>query len=352
VDLAKRHGMHEHALRAYTWTICDCIEERDYAGAGKVLVEALEYASSRDADTFANYLRGWRARMWLEQGRWSEAQSEAEAVLRVQGTSQVERIPSLAVLGTLHARMGREAEADALLDEALRIAVATGELQRLVPVASARAEAAWLRGDLARARAEAARVYSQALASGNGWDIGELACWLVRAGGLEEPAEKAAGPFALDLARDWRGASAAWETLRCPYEQALSLAVGDEAAQRRALGMLESLRAAPAAGLVRRRLRAQGARGLPRGPYAATRRNPALLTGRQLEVLALLSGGSSNAEIARRLFLSTRTIDHHVSAILSKLGVRTRAEAAAKARTFDLVPPGAAATEPVRPLHS
>jgi DNA-binding NarL/FixJ family response regulator len=101
------------------------------------------------------------------------------------------------------------------------------------------------------------------------------------------------------------------------------------------LAQLDALGAAPAAAWTRRRLRERGQTQIPRGPQAGTRANPAGLTGRQLEILRLLSMGLTNAEIAARLVLSVRTVDHHVSAVLAKLGVATRAEAAAAARTLD-----------------
>jgi DNA-binding NarL/FixJ family response regulator len=142
---------------------------------------------------------------------------------------------------------------------------------------------------------------------------------------------RATGPFALDAAGRWREASAEWERRGCPYERALALADGNDEARRDALAALDELGAVAAAALVRRRLQERGARGVPRGPRASTRANPVGLTNRQLSVLELLREGLSNQEIAARLYLSTRTVDHHVSAILRKLDARTRTEAASRA---------------------
>ena len=174
---------------------------------------------------------------------------------------------------------------------------------------------------------------------------GELLRYLARAGLPAEPFEALpAGATAAGLRGDWRAAAAAWRRAGDPYETALELGRGRRRARApTALRTLERLGAdARRRGLARERLRELGAR-VPRGPRAATRANPAGLTARQLAVLELLREGLTNAEIAERLVLSVRTVDHHVAAILCKLGVRSRRDAAAAAETLGVGRPRASA---------
>jgi len=138
---------------------------------------------------------------------------------------------------------------------------------------------------------------------------------------------------ALQIQGDWRGAAAEYERLGCPYQAALACYEGDDPeAMLAALEALDKLEARPAAARLRRRLSELGVRAIPRGPRAARREHPFDLTSREQEVLNALSLGLSNGEIAARLFVSPKTVDHHVSAILNKLGVRSRGAAVAKAQ--------------------
>jgi DNA-binding NarL/FixJ family response regulator len=139
-------------------------------------------------------------------------------------------------------------------------------------------------------------------------------------------------PYARAIAGDWRGAARAWAALGFPYESADALAnADDDAARVEALAAFDAFGAARAASNLRRRMRADGVRRIPRGPRPASRAGPAGLTPRQVEVLELIASGATNAEIAAALVIAPKTVDHHVSAVLAKLGVTSRREAGAAA---------------------
>jgi len=299
--------------------------------AERYLDEGIAFAHERDVDRLHHYMLAWRALVDMYRGRWREAEARAADVLARGAGMSTHRVMALVALGRVRARRG-DAAAASLLDEALALAERSGTLQRIAPVRAARAEAAWLAGDLAGAAHEASAALPLAQDKSHPWFVGELAQWLWRTGSIPELRVACAAPYAHALAGDWRAAAQAWLELGCPYEAACALADGDAAGTQRALATFDSLGAAPMAERVRAALREAGVTAVPRGPRATTRAHPAGLTAREAEVLALLAAGLANAAIARRLSRSPRTVEHHLAAILGKLGAQTRTEAVALAR--------------------
>ena len=313
------------------------VESRRHAAACRYLEEGIALCSERGFELFRLYLLPQRARLELDQGQWSEAAESAAMVLRIPRTSTTPRILALTVLALVRARRG-DPEVWPLLDEAWALAEPTNELPRLGPVAAARAEAAWLDGRPEVIAVETEAAFELALLRQVPWLAGELACWRRRAGLTERLGVEVPEPYGLELAGDRVAAAEAWTRLDCPYDAALALAHADAPeALRSALDQFNRVEARPAAAIVTRRLRELGVRRLPRGPRAATRANVAGLTPRELEVLPLVVEGLRNSEIAARLFVSEKTVDHHVSAILRKLGVQTRGQAGAEAVRLGLV---------------
>jgi DNA-binding CsgD family transcriptional regulator len=328
--LALANNFQEHAARAFTNLAAMALRLRNYKRAMRDLDSCIAYTTEHDLLAAKLYMMAWRARAHFEQGEWEKVADDVDSVLRVDRVSAITRISALAVLGHLRVRRG-DPHADRILSEARELALQTRELQRVVPVASARVESAWLKGDLEAVIREARFVLEMAKGREDPWLYGEFASWIWRAGGAIKICEDIAAPYALQMSGNWRAAAEAWKEVGCPYEEAAALADGDETAQRAALAIFERLGADPAAERLRHVLRATGVRGIPRGPRPSTKQNPAGLTTRQMEVLGLMAEGLGNAEIAERLFTSIRTIDHHVSTILTKLEARTRAEAVSHA---------------------
>jgi DNA-binding CsgD family transcriptional regulator len=331
LELGREAGLDAQTGRAVVDLVWGAIRQREYAVAHEYLEWGLEFAESRGLELWRIYLLAFKASAAVAEGRWTEALDSASVVLRESFPSTAPPALALTAIGLIRARRG-DSEQWPPLDDALALVEPSGELGRLAPVAAARAEAAWLDGEPEKIARATEETFELALQRGAGWPLGELAHWRWRAGLLDEPPPAAAEPYARQIRGDWQRAAELWDEIGCPYEAALARSeADDQEALRHAYDELRRMGAAPAAAIVARRLRRRGARGLPRGPRKATRQNPAALTARELEVLGLVAQGLGNREIAQRLFLSEKTVAHHVSAILRKLDVRTRAQASAQA---------------------
>lgn len=324
-----------------------CGEMYRFDLAERYLKRGVEYCSDRDLDHSRNYQRAWLALVEMYLGRWTEAAASAHAVLADGRASAIARMMALIALGRVRARRGDPGVWEAL-DEARELAMLTGTLQRAAPTFAARAEAAWLEGRAADAQAEAAQGAKLAIGRRHRWFASELLAWQScaseAAGGGTVPEFCVGNPFVLEMQGDTGAAVAAWRGLGCPYETARALALGDESSQREALEILDTLGAGPLAERVRRQLRVAGARGVKRGPRSVTQRNVAGLTQKEFDVLVLLCEGLRNKDIAQRLHRSVRTVDHHVAAIIEKLGAGNRAEVVSVAHRRGLVHGGAAAS--------
>lgn len=327
--LARSIGAHEDACRAYTTEIWQLMSEHRHDAARLVLSTALALAEDTEQLGFVGYLRATLATSLLATGEYDQAEEEARRVLQAPDTEGIATLPALAAVAGVLTRRGDPA-ARTVLEEAWEASARSGELQRIAPVAALLAEHAWLSDDSDLAVERVRMAYELATRLDFGPFVASLGYWL---GELGQPVAPAGtGLWRLHLDGEWRAAEEGWREAGQPYERALALVdAGHTDQMLEALAILDALGAEPAADLVRRRLRERGAKGVPRGPQTATRSNPAGLTPRQLEVLGLIAEGRTNAEIAARLVLSVRTVDHHVSAVLQKLGVSSRQEAAAAA---------------------
>ncbi len=337
--LAKDAELDEPTGRAMHHLVRGAVRQRSYALAYCYLEPALEYVRERGLELRRLYLLCYQAQTELAMGRWQEAVDAATLVVREPRRSVIPLIVAHTVIGRVRARRG-DPEVWPPLEQAQSLAARSDELQAIEPVAVARAEAAWLEGQPRLVAEFTDEALDLAVRRRARWVIGELGCWRWRTGINDDVLAAAAEPYALEIGGNWARAADAWTRIGCPYERALALAsADDEGALRVALSELQQLGARPAVAIVQRRLRDRGVRRLPRGPRRSTRQNQAGLTTRELDVVMLLARGLRNSEIAERLVVSERTVDHHVSAILHKLEARTRGEASAEAARLGLIDP-------------
>ena len=293
---------------------------RDTAARYEIRTLEVE-AQARYADVLA-----WK-------GEWAAAEDAAAEAL---GSRPHVDVTVGWVLGGLQARRGRP-EARRVLDRTWSLAEEGGNLANMLPAAAAKAENMWLTEvndpDLAERFQE---LLAEGIRREFPWLAGPLGFWLWKLGDITEAPEGIPEPYRLVIEGEPLKAAAIWQAKGVPYERGLALMHGDPASRLEALEIFETLGATAVAAKLRKALRDEGV-AVPRGKGRETRGHAAGLTARQAEVLQLLDEDLTNAEIADRLFVSPRTIENHVSAVLNKLDASTREEAVSRAHSEGLL---------------
>ncbi|MGB3476870.1 MAG: AAA family ATPase [Mycobacterium sp.] len=324
-EAAATPGIEEHSAILGILLGTFAVVRGEYGRAQRYLAEVAAYLDHRDLGMFETLVVGLQSLTGLAGSDWTSAALAAEQILTQSELAPQHRIAPLITIALIRARRGEE-PVWPLLDEALESA--TGSLLRL-PVCAARAEAAWLADD-----DEAARRCSAEILTVPGpaytWLGGSLLRWAHLAGGVSGVDVIAATPYEHEINGDWRTAAQDWALRGCPYDAAIAQLGGDVDAVEAALGTFRQFGARCAARRAKQRLAQLRGRD-PDRRRKDTSTDPHGLTKRQRDVLELLAAGHSDAEIATALYISTKTANTHVCAIMAKLGVHNRTQAAAYA---------------------
>lgn len=331
LSLALTHGHHENAARAFNNMAEYAVEFRDFELAERTLADGLAFDTEHDLDAWTHYLSGRQAQLRMEQGRLDDAITIAEGVVSLETPSFLSKLPAELVLSRARMRRGDEGvETD--MQQALSDAIATDELQHIVPARLSLVEWAWLTDSPMRANEHMQILLEMEDGDRHPWNIGARAVWADRFG-MSAPTNVEIDlpePFELELAGDYEAASCVWDRLGLPYEAALvRLRRPPEPGFLKSLyDTLEEMNAGQAVQKVKRLAEQAGIalafEDRKRGPYKAAKTHPMGLTAKEQMVLKYLGEGLSNREIADEINRSQRTVEHHVSAILSKLNAPNR----------------------------
>jgi DNA-binding CsgD family transcriptional regulator len=334
--IALKNSYHEHIARAYANLGSIAINIKDYSFASNSLVKGMEYCEERDLDSWSSFMHYQRARLNLETGNWKEAYNCAEILIRNESLLPVIRIGAIAVMATIKFRRG-DSDVLPLLMEAKTMAFETMELQRIIPTISALLEYEWITGNTYVESKELDQTIVLIGKSKNIIAKSVFAFWLRLARKQDMSLKADFEGYAISNASRALKAAAFWKKTGCPYEEALALFEGNLDDKKKALNIIQGLGAQATFEKLKMEMRRSGIKNIPRGIRKTTQSNPAQLTDRELDVLNLLNEGLQNKEIAARLFISAKTVDHHISNILFKLEAKSRTKAVQEAIRLEII---------------
>ncbi len=337
LEIALKNSYHEHAARAYTNLGHSAMITMDYPYAKEILEAGIRYCEQRNLDSWTTYMSSSKARLYLDTGHWDEACQIADALMKTENQAAVVKIGALTVLATVKMRCG-DTDVLPLLKEAKIKAFETMELQRIIPVLAAFLEYEWVNGQQFIEKEALDNTISMVDKMGNIYENSLFAYWLFKARAQQITLKESFDGYITGNKKEMvLKAAAIWKKAGCPYEQALALFEGADEDKRSAITIMQGLGAHTVCEKMKMDMRNSGIKSIPRGIRKSTQSNPALLTSRELDVLQLLKEGMQNKEIAGKLFISAKTVDHHISAILFKLDVSSRNKAVQEALRMEII---------------
>ncbi|MEO6356958.1 MAG: AAA family ATPase [Ferruginibacter sp.] len=328
--IALKNSYHEHAARAYANLGVNGVKLKDYVFAKKILDAGIYYCEQRELDSWRLNMLSLKACVHLETGDWNKAYSMADYLLKSEDKPRGFKINALIVVAKINMRTGNTDPLSLLLDAETK-AFETMELQRIIPSIIALLEYEWLTGKACIKTENLNWIIDKIEQSIYSFENSEFAFWLKKARKQHLKLKEMYEGYDVSNVKMALKAAAIWNESNCLYQQALSLSEGDEDDKKNALLIFQQLGANAVCNKIKMEMRAIGIKKIPRGLRESTKTNPAQLTNRELDVLQLLQKAVQNKEIAETLFISPKTVDHHISSILFKLDVNTRSKAVTEA---------------------
>lgn len=333
--IALQNFYFDEAGKAYSVLTTHAVRIKNFQFAESILKEGISYCEEKGLIFWHTFLRAFSALMALEKGNWQEATGIADELYNNENQSGIIKVIALNILSRVKMRKGENALD--LLVEAKELSLVSMWSLMFIQSITAILEYEWLSGRKIIEKEDIERTSNLLQSAGSDLEKDEFLFWMKKAGratGLKN--ELDIPNYTLNTERNLES-SAFWKQSGCPYFQALLLFDGNEEDKRNAISMIRNLGAIAVAEKMKQTMRNLGIKNIPRGIRNSTRSNIALLTNREIEILKLMKEEFHNKEIASHLYISAKTVDHHISSILFKLDTDTRHKAVTEATRIGIL---------------